>query len=153
MRIFLLGMPASGKSTFGKALAKQLNYPFLDLDRMIIEAENSSIPQIFERFGENYFREAERQALLRVLDFPKGIIATGGGTPCFFDNLQIINQNGLSIFLNVPIPDLAQHILADAPSSRPLFASQNLDEIMKKLDEIYTKRIFYYQKSKLRLDF
>lgn len=82
-RIYLLGMPGSGKSTLSKQLAKEINYHFLDLDEWIVQHERNSISEIFAIKGEEYFREIERKALLYSLTLQRTVIATGGGTPCF----------------------------------------------------------------------
>jgi len=87
-----------GKTTIGKKLSKALQLPFIDLDTLIEKNENTSINTIFDTFGENYFREIERKYLLKVFEYETGIIATGGGTPCFFNNMELMNKNGISVF-------------------------------------------------------
>ena len=96
--ITLIGMPASGKSFFGKKLADLLGWTFVDLDFEIEKQEQQTIPQIFVEKGEHYFRQSEQKVLQNTLKMQKIVLSTGGGTPCFFDNLKLIKQNSQSIF-------------------------------------------------------
>jgi shikimate kinase len=149
MRISLIGMPASGKSTIGKKMAKELGYSFIDLDDLIVEQENVNIPEIFTHQGEDYFRKAEQKALFTALEQPKVVIATGGGTPCFFENMEYINAHSLSIWINLSIPALVDRLLKN--QHRPLYQLPE-DELCQKIEETYQKRVFFYQKAKLVLD-
>jgi shikimate kinase len=99
LKIVLVGMPGSGKSTFGKQLAQQLNFVFVDLDHVIEKETGKSISDIFQQEGEGKFRELESFYLEKCLDGVEGfILATGGGTPCFNDNMDLINKESVSIF-------------------------------------------------------
>lgn len=136
MLIYLIGMPASGKSTFGKLVAEKLNYNFLDLDALIEEGNNSTIPQIFEQKGEDFFRKEEQKALQLTFNLDKTIIATGGGTPCFFDNLEKMKENGIVSFLNVEIDILAKRTFEAQQKqndNRPLFKGATSFENLHKL--------------------
>lgn len=148
-RIYLLGMPGSGKSTLSKQLAKEINYHFLDLDEWIVQHERNSISEIFAIKGEEYFREIERKALLYSLTLQRTVIATGGGTPCFFDNIQIIKSNGFSIFLDVPLEVLAQRVSKEV-STRPLLNADN-KEIIEQLKEKYNYRLSFYKQAELTI--
>jgi shikimate kinase len=86
-RIYLLGMMGVGKSTLGKQLARQLHYSFIDLDKSIEKEEGKSIPDIFAQLGEGYFRKVERQMLLKTAERNHIVVAVGGGTPCFYENM------------------------------------------------------------------
>ncbi len=100
MHVYLIGMPGAGKSTVGKALAAKLNRPFLDLDAEIEKMAGQTIPEIFEKLGEVYFRNLETKALIEISSSEeKLIIATGGGTPCFADNLQFMQLKGKVLYL------------------------------------------------------
>ncbi len=92
MRVFLIGFMGCGKSTIGIALAKRMDFDFLDMDKYIEKKEAKSIQQIFEKQGELVFRKKEKIALLEVCKKNNIVIATGGGTPCFFENMQIIKN-------------------------------------------------------------
>ena len=108
--IFLVGMPSSGKSTLGKELARNLGYSFTDMDKLIETREQKTINEIFSSKGEDYFRELEKKILHTIQPTQSTVIATGGGVPCFHQNMDYIKENGISIFLNVDIDDLAKRI-------------------------------------------
>lgn len=149
--IYLVGMPGSGKTTLGKKLANTLDYEFVDLDFLIQQNEGMSIEQIFEEKGEDFFREIERMYLQSTNKLKKTIISTGGGTPCFFDNMEWINQHGLSIFLNISLEQLMQRILQN-PTKRPLLKGLSESEVYEKLLNLMEIRNPYYLKSKLIVD-
>ena len=101
MRIFLIGYMGSGKTTLGRKLAYILQYQFIDLDDYIEKQEGRKISHIFEEDGEDYFRKLERVYLHRVIDKEDLVISTGGGTPCFFDNMNQMNEYGKTIYINI----------------------------------------------------
>lgn len=149
-RIYLTGMPASGKTTFGKALALQLGWQFTDLDAEIEKREGRSIARIFEEEGEPHFRQLERQQLRRTLP-GRAVIATGGGTPCFFDNMDFINQHGISVFLQVPANVLASRSLLQH-GQRPLLKNwQNTTDLEQALQQKMELRLPFYQRSAVTL--
>ncbi|WP_461097157.1 shikimate kinase [Spirosoma luteolum] len=123
--IFLIGMPSSGKSTLGKRLADALHYHFVDTDRMITREENRSIPEIFAESGEAYFREAERRVLRTIQPGRSLVVSTGGGMPCFYDNMAYINATGVSVFLDVPVDVLAKRIQAHGQADRPHYSTDD----------------------------
>lgn len=149
MLISLIGMPASGKTQTGKKLAKKLNFDFVDLDEMIVEAEGEAISQIFLSKGEDYFRIVERQCLKEALKLNDVVIATGGGTPCFFDNMALINQNSLCIWLNVPLMILAERMMKSQSEHRPMYKSSTNEALLKKLTQTLNQRLEYYQKARM----
>jgi len=101
MTIFLVGFMGCGKSTLGKKLAINLNYDFIDLDNYIEEQEGRTIKEIFADDGEDYLRKLERVYLHRVIDTENVVISSGGGTPCFFDNMDQMNEYGLTVYINM----------------------------------------------------
>ncbi|QHT66728.1 shikimate kinase [Rhodocytophaga rosea] len=153
MRIYLVGMPGSGKSTMGKALARLLQYTFIDLDDRIISQEGMSIAQIFEQKGENYFREAEKQALQATFEEQNILVATGGGTPCFFDNMEQINAQGTSIFLNIPLKQIAGRLSPEKNKKiiRPLFDGKSEEQIKESLQLMWEKRFPFYKQAHLHI--
>ncbi len=141
--IFLIGMPSSGKSTLGKLLAHQLAYQFLDLDQQIVADQQLDIPALFTRFGEAHFREVESRLLHAIPPDQRLLIATGGGTPCFFDNMEFIRHSGISIFIDVPVAELARRIRRHNQDDRPLLSGVDLEEeLLKKLGQ---RQTFYRQ--------
>ena len=149
--IYLIGMPASGKSTFGKHVAERLKYTFLDLDILIEQKINSTIPQIFKEKGEDFFREIEKQTLQTTFNLEKTIIATGGGTPCFFDSLEKMKEHGVVCFLNVEIDSLAKRtfkIQKKQQDNRPLFKSvSSFEELHTLISQKWEERRGFYQKA------
>ena len=139
-RIFLVGMPGSGKSTAGKYLARELRYEFLDLDDLIEDQEGIKIAQIFKEQGEDYFRQLEQDELKRIQG-TRLVIATGGGTPCFFDNMEWMNTNGFTIFLNRDLETLIDR--TKGKEHRPLLLSNPVESLKKLLE----KRLPSYQKA------
>ncbi|AFM02581.1 shikimate kinase [Bernardetia litoralis DSM 6794] len=151
MLIYLIGMPASGKSTFGKLVAQKLNYTFLDLDTLIEEDNNSTIPKIFDTKGEDFFRKLEQNALQFTFNLDKTIIATGGGTPCFFDNLDKMKENGIVCFIHIEIKTLVKRTFQAQQrkqNSRPLFKdSTSFEELYQLVSQKWTDRKEFYQKA------
>ncbi|MEZ0610347.1 shikimate kinase [Fibrella sp. WM1] len=150
--IYLIGMPSSGKSTLGKRLARELMYFFVDTDRMIIREEGRTIPEIFSQSGEVYFREAEARVLRTIRPGGSQVVATGGGMPCFHDNMAYIKATGVSIFLDVSPEAIlarmqvhAQEYPADA-TDRPLYNPYD-DELLGTLRQKYEDRIDTYRQA------
>lgn len=125
-RIFLIGYMGAGKTTLGRALAKELDIQFIDLDSYIEERLCKSVSQIFAENGEEGFRDIERRMLHEVGDFENVVISTGGGTPCFFDNIEYMNRQGATVFLDVPVERLFIR-LKIARKKRPLIMEKNDD--------------------------
>ena len=150
MKIYLVGMPGSGKSTLGIQLAQKVQVNFVDLDVEIERTEQKLIREIFSRHGEDYFRQIESDHLKKwTRTNASFVMATGGGAPCFHDGMKIINNSGLSIFLEVPIKELLSR-LRDR-HDRPLL-DKDPDEREKKLIEMAGKRSACYRKAKIRLE-
>jgi shikimate kinase len=147
--IYLIGMPSSGKSTLGKPLAKALRYQFVDMDEWIESQEGLWISEIFQLKGEAFFREKERETL-RKFPLNQGfVIATGGGTPCFFDNMDYIKATGKSIFLDVSPEQLWTRMLKSESNHRPLFDTKNMEQLRIDLQTRYRQRLPFYQRADL----
>lgn len=144
MLITLVGMPASGKSTTGKRLAKELQYQFIDLDREIEKQTGLSITQLFQQAGETAFREIERRVLLQNLHHQDTILAMGGGTPCFADNMQHILDNSLCLYVLSDLREASNRICYAETGLRPMFAHLSQPEIYQRLEELYEERHPYY---------
>ncbi|WP_373494414.1 shikimate kinase [Aquiflexum sp.] len=152
LKIVLVGMPGSGKSTFGKKLAQQLKFVFVDLDQVIEKETGKSIGKIFEEEGEGKFRDLESFYLEKSLGRIGGfILATGGGTPCFNDNMDLINRESVSIFLDVSLSELYLRLHKGQLGKRPLFAGLDEGEIILKLKNLQSERESYYRQAKIML--
>ena len=134
--IVLIGMPACGKSTIGYWLSKKINYPFVDVDRYLEEKENRVISDIFSNEGEEYFRELETKYLKELSEKEGIIISTGGGAVKNKENIDILKENGIIVFLNRTIDDISR----ENHRNRPLL--QNPDNIRK----LYDERIKLYRR-------
>jgi len=143
--IFLVGLPSSGKSTLGKKLARILNYRFVDMDKLIEKDQNMTIHEIFSQKGEPYFREVESRILKDTIENRKVVIATGGGAPCFFDNMDFIKRCGISIFLDVHHTELAKRIQNHGKDDRPLLS--NAASLESELKQKYLQRLPYYSRA------
>lgn len=147
--IILVGMMSSGKTTLGKKLAKSLNYQFVDLDKLIEKDQGMEISSIFSMKGEAYFREVESR-ILKETARQKGIVlASGGGTPCFFDNMDVIKTMGVSIFLDVPAEDLARRIENHGKDDRPILSGAT--SLVDTLRSRITDRLPYYSQANFTL--
>jgi shikimate kinase len=127
MKIFLVGMPGSGKSTLGKEVAKSLGIPFIDLDHEIENKEGKTIPEIFTEQGEEHFRKLESSTLKRQSqEHESFVMATGGGAPCFHAGMEVIMKAGISIYLNVPLEELVKRNSKN--TVRPLLQNGDVQE-------------------------
>lgn len=147
--IVLVGMMSSGKSTLGKKLARALNYKFVDLDKLIEKDQGMDIPSLFSQKGESYFRDVESRILKETIENQQVVLATGGGTPCFFDNMDFIKNLGISIFLDVPAADLARRIENHGKDDRPILSGTTSLEttLQLKIDE----RLPYYSRADITM--
>ena len=147
MLIYLIGFMGSGKTTAGKKLATQLGYKFVDLDLLIEEKYKITIPDIFDRFDEKAFRIIEHETLQETISFQDTIISTGGGTPCFYNNMEIINANGISVYLKLH-PKSIQKRLLESKKKRPLILNKSSDELYEFIQIKLNERELFYQKAK-----
>lgn len=152
MNILLIGFMGCGKTSLGKKLAEKMNYNFIDLDKIIEETQKLSISEIFSLKGESYFRNLERE-WLSDFDGKDNIISLGGGTPCFHDNMTLINSIGTSVYLQLK-PDLLTDRLLNSKQDRPLIdafkgdRAKLSDEIIKLLE----RRVDFYKKANIIFD-
>lgn len=147
-RIFLIGYMGAGKSTMGKALAKTMDLTFIDLDDFIVNRQHKTVTEIFEEVGEDGFRQIERKALIEVAAYENVVISLGGGTPCFFDNMDIVNKAGKSVYLR-PSEEVLLQRLIKGKNKRPLLAQKSDDEILQVIREQLAWREPYYLRASL----
>jgi shikimate kinase len=151
MRIFLIGFMGSGKSHFGKKLARLLNYSFIDIDTYISEQNNSSVSDIFEKQGEDFFRTQEKDALKTFIQQDNIVVATGGGTPCFHNNMETMNEHGLTVYLKGSAEFLYHRILP-GKKARPLISGLEEGELRSFIGKTLRVRSPFYEQAKIILD-
>ena len=147
IRIFLIGYMGAGKTTLGKAFARAMGLAFVDLDWYIEERFHKTVGQIFAERGEEGFRELEKRMLHEAGDFEDVVISVGGGTPCFFDNMDYMNQAGETVFLDVDNKVLFRRLKV-AKQQRPLLANKTDEELVAFIQEALQKRLPHYTKAK-----
>ena len=150
-RIILIGYMGAGKTTIGRALSKAMGLPFYDLDWYITSRMRKTIGQIFEERGEDGFRQIERSMLHEVAEFEDVIISCGGGTPCFFDNIDYMNQQGQVVYLHCSPEVLHGHLLM-GKTERPLLKGKSPDELVAFIREQLSVREPFYNKARYQLD-
>lgn len=151
IRVFLCGYMGSGKTTLGKSLASEMNLTFIDLDNFIEARQHKTVKDIFAAVGEAGFREVERRSLQEVAEYEDVVISLGGGTPCFFDNMEIVNRAGVSVYLK-PTEDVLLQRLIKGKHKRPLLAEKSDDEILGVIREQLAWREPYYSKSHITFE-
>lgn len=150
-RIILIGYMGSGKTTVGKALSKETGMMFYDLDWYIESRMRKTVAQIFAEKGEEGFRKIEHNMLHEVAEFEDVIISCGGGTPCFFDNIDYINQQGEVVYLKATPEVLYRHLLM-GKTERPLIKNKTPEELVAYITEQVAKREEFYNKARYTLD-
>jgi len=150
MLIYLIGYMGSGKTTVGKKLAAKMDYSFLDLDKMIEHKFKITIPDLFAKYDEKTFRKLEQETLLDTFTLANTVISTGGGTPCFYDNMELINKNGLSVYLKMHPKSLYERLIK-SKKKRPLLANKSTEEILKHISMQVIERESFYLQSNLMI--
>jgi shikimate kinase len=148
MRVFLIGYMGAGKTTLGKAASKALGLQFIDLDWYIEQRTHRTVKQIFAEDGEDGFRLIEQRMLHEAAEFDDVLIAAGGGTPCFFNNMEYMNARGLTVFLQVS-EDVLVNRLKAGKRKRPLLASKTDDELRGVIREAMSHRLPFYTQARL----
>ena len=145
-RIVLIGFAGAGKSTIAKKIAQHLNYLVLDTDKMLEEKYRISVFDVFEKYDETVFRQLEYTTLAEALKQDNVVIATGGGAPCFFDAMKLINENACSIYIEMS-PKSLTHRLIHAKVTRPLTQNKTEEELLAFITEQLALRLPIYQQA------
>lgn len=149
--IFLVGYMGSGKSTVGKMLSARLGFRLVDLDVFIENRFHKTIAQLFDEKGETGFRNIEHALLQEVCSFEDTVVATGGGTACFHDNIALMNESGLTVYLRVPVAILVER-LKHGRSQRPLVSQKPDEELHSFIEEMLRIRDPFYSQAQLIVD-
>lgn len=146
MKIFLIGMPGSGKSTLGKILAEKLMMDFFDLDKEIEKREGMPVQEIFHEKGEDYFRIKEQEILREITaQHHSFMMATGGGAPCFYQSINFMLAEGKVLFLDISLPTIFQRV--QNSTDRPLLALQSNEVMLERLGKLREERLSVYQQA------
>jgi len=147
MKIFLIGFMGSGKTHWGKLLSAKLQLPFRDLDSAIVEKEERSVSDIFAEKGEEYFRYLEKEVLEELVGQEESfILSCGGGTPCFFNNIEFMKKSGKVLWLNTSVDVLKERLLKER-MSRPLIREIDEGELKRYIIRKLTERKMYYEQA------
>ena len=147
-RVFLIGYMGSGKTTVGKRLAISLSLSFIDLDDFIQNKYRKTIAELFAEIGEEEFRKIESKTLREVSEIEDVVISTGGGAPCFFDNMKIMNNAGITLYIEAEPEELAARLLA-SKTVRPLIVSKSEDELIPFIRKHLSQRERYYKSAQI----
>jgi shikimate kinase len=146
MRIYLIGFMGSGKTHTGKQLAQKMKHTFLDLDDLIEIEAGMDISTLFQEQGETEFRRIEQKVLHDTSTLEKVVVSTGGGAPCFFDNMRWMNSHGLSIFLDTPPEILARRLMPER-AHRPLLNTYNEETLLGFIRSKLEERMYFYRQA------
>lgn len=151
MRIYLVGFMGTGKSTLGQRVALSLQVPYLDTDHIAEAQSGMSIAELLDTLGEAYFRHLEADILRQTTVYPRSINATGGGLPCFADNMSWMNQNGITLYLQWPDEILLPHLLK-IRTTKPLLAALSESDARLKINDLLQKRKPVYEMAAITLE-
>ncbi|RUT79339.1 shikimate kinase [Ancylomarina longa] len=150
MRIFLIGYMGCGKSRWGRLIADHYGFRFIDLDSLIEEREKASIPELFENIGESGFREKEQAALHSIADYQNIIVATGGGAPCFNNNMEEMNGMGLTLYIEGS-PELLRDRVTSSKTERPLVKNLSQEELLQYIQRHLMIRLPFYEQANYKI--
>jgi shikimate kinase len=152
MRVFLIGFMGSGKTHWARLLSQKLNIPFFDLDEQVVSQESKPINEIFAEKGEEYFRQLEKETLHIITESHESfVMATGGGTPCYFNNIEYMNQSGTTVWINTPLDTLYTRLIKQR-SARPLLKDLADDQVKGFIIKKFSDRKIYYEQADVVVD-
>lgn len=146
--VFLIGYMGVGKTTIGKLLSAELNVEFIDLDKYIENRYRKTIHELFDKKGEDGFRKIEREMLHEVATFQNVLISTGGGTPCFYDNMIYMNKMGVTVYVKASVEQLVSRLLA-SKNARPLIQNKSPYELKEFVTQHLAQRQTYYSQANI----
>ena len=153
MKVFLIGFMASGKTTLGGELAEIMGFKFLDLDDYIEVKQKKSIKLLFEIEGEEKFRVIENEALREVASMEGNlIVASGGGTSCFYNSIDYMNKEGITVYIKVEVAELVARLI-DSKKNRPLLWGKSREELNEYIIRVLEERKKYYEKAKITVEY
>jgi shikimate kinase len=151
MKVYLIGYMGSGKSTLGRGLAVALGISWIDLDTEIESRYKISIPDFFSKYGETAFRDVEHKVLKEISSVPDVVVSTGGGVPCFHNNMELMNKTGLTIYLEAT-PEIILTRIGPYAWKRPLFQQMEGTDIVEKITDHLKSREMFYQQAQITVD-
>lgn len=152
MKIFLIGFMGSGKTHWGRLLSEKLGIRFFDLDEQVAEQAGKSIPEIFEQEGEEQFRQMEKEVLHIISESHDSfVMACGGGSPCYFNNIEYMNQSGTTVWINTPLETLFERLVKEK-EKRPLIRDLSDDQLKGFIGKKFADRRIYYEQARLKVD-
>ncbi len=152
MKIFLIGFMGSGKSHWGRLLSQKLSIPFFDLDEQVSANAGKSIPEIFSADGEEHFRLLEKEVLYIISESHDSfVMACGGGSPCFFNNIEYMNQSGTTVWINTPLSVLYERLVKEK-DKRPLIKELSDDQLKGFISRKFAGRRIYYEQAAITMD-
>jgi len=151
MNLYLVGYMGVGKTTVGKLLAQKLNVPFIDVDEFIENRYHKTITTLFEEKGEAGFREIEHRAIQEISSFEDVVVSTGGGLPCFFDTMELLNRTGITIYLKSNVNELVGRLAMDM-QKRPLIKKKTAEELRDFVETNLAKREPFYNQAQVIFD-
>lgn len=147
MLVFLIGFMGSGKSTLGKQLSRKLYFNYIDQDEYIEQKTGISVGEYFSKYGEEAFRKLEHESLKELIKLDNTVISTGGGAPCFYNNMDIMNENGIAIYLKMN-PEVLKSRLKYAQNERPLIKGKTEEELLEFIKSKLAEREHFYMKAR-----
>jgi shikimate kinase len=152
MKIFLIGFMGSGKTHWSRELSQKLNIPFFDLDEQVVSHEGKPINQLFAELGEEYFRLAEKNTLHIITESHDSfVMATGGGTPCYFNNIEYMNRCGTTVWINTPVDTLFRRLI-EQKDKRPLIKELTNEQLRVFISKKFSDRRIYYEQADVTVD-
>lgn len=145
-RIYIIGYMCSGKSSISRRIASRIGYEQCDTDDLFEEKYRICVNDFFEKYGEDYFRKFESEILKKTEEMHNVVVSTGGGTPCFFDNMQWMNENGTTVFVKIS-PATACNRIKTAKRKRPLVYGKDEDKLTQFIENHYNSRLPFYEQA------